>query len=97
MKYIIIAGLILIIAAVSVIAYKKKDSEGKIVFVPSSVSEARVSNLKLKQVPDIDLGILDVKKIKFPSKLESESNDNYRSNPQLEWIVDIIPPQGFYF
>ncbi|MBI3221104.1 MAG: hypothetical protein HYZ44_16455 [Bacteroidetes bacterium] len=87
----------MIIAVVSVIAYKKKESEKKIVFVPSSVSDARVSNLNLKQAPDIELGILDSKKIKFPSKLKGTGDDNYRSNPQLEWIIDIVPPQGFYF
>lgn len=98
MKYIIVVLLILIITGIVLLANRAKKTSSDILFVPEGISDARVANLKLKQKPDEPLGILDVRRIKFPAINEATAaNGDYRGVHELEWIVDIIPDKGFLF
>src|SRR5688572_19182395 len=98
MKYMVVAILVI---GVCVIVYfvlrKRSPSETEIVFVPASVSQKRVSELGLLQNPRHDAGILRVNAIRFPPMKETADNENYRGSPEIEWIVDVLPPKNFKF
>lgn len=97
MKLIIIAALVLIVLAIVFLVNKRGEPNDEVYFAPSSFGDSRVSNLNLKQKPDRDLRILDTAKIEFPEELKSEKKDEYRGVYELQWIVDIVPPEDFLF
>ncbi len=75
MKNPIPAILILIVIVIALLAGRTKKTSSVIFFVPEGISNARVANLNLKQEPDEELGILDVRKIKFPAIQETTGKD----------------------
>jgi cell division protein ZipA len=94
--------IIISVASLAAIIYvvlttTNSPSETGIVFVPEGQSRQRVSNLGLRQTSTNDPGILNLTDIRFPEKKELQDEVNYRAIPEIEWIVDIIPLNGFKF
>lgn len=95
MKYTMAGVLALIIIILIIVRNIKAKSE--LSLTPSKFSQNRVEKLGLKQNPDTDLGILNETKLKFPQKLVRIESEEYRSIPELNWIIDIIPQNDFSF
>lgn len=66
--------------------------------MPSSMSSERVSNLGLINEPQITLGILDKDKLRVPKIFEINIHkSDYRGSPEIEWVIEISPPDNYYF
>src|SRR5690349_1421189 len=97
MKYFLLVVALIGTGALVYFAFSKKNSSADILFAPAGASDERVENLGLRQEPLEDPGILRVNEIRFDTAKKSSDNDNYRADPEIEWVVDIHPPKDFRF
>ncbi len=64
----------------------------------ASMSSERVSNLGLINEPQVNLGILNKDKLRMPEVSQSYNDeDDYRGSPEIEWLIEITPPDNYRF
>ncbi|MEL6589469.1 MAG: cell division protein ZipA C-terminal FtsZ-binding domain-containing protein [Bacteroidota bacterium] len=91
---IIIAGL-LIIGALVYFNFKAKsqDSTDQFFISTQSQSKERIKGLNLDTPSEDASYILDKSKLNFPQRTYSDE-DEYKANPEREWIISLIPRNG---
>jgi cell division protein ZipA len=98
MTIYIILGLLALFIIIFFIYKRKPKSELDNYFISTqSQSKDRIKNLNLDKPSEDVSYILDTNKLKFPDIVRATENVEYKSDPEIDWVINLVSTDGTLF